>query len=434
MASYSGGLHPQAYGAYYGAPAYDVGAYYAVSDDGVSYAYEPQVDPSVSAFPYNQFAPDGYLHALAFQGPGYQQIMPEGWEDFYPLSQEQTNFAVEPDPTTSGKGKKKRDKKPDKKPKVISEELARRIQAQLQSASRATPLRKIFGKYDTDRSGSLSATEFKKLIRKEMRISNGIISDVDIDALSAALDTDGEGTLSIEEVVEFIDKGSCAFFKGSTANSAAAPPAPEEEGGGIAGDEAAPVLSSSFNPADSGEEEDAGEQGEEEEKRKSSKAHKSSKTDDAKKGGATKKSTPVKDGCNMLFLPLGSMLINTPPTPRKTQRRAATAGTVNRPRKEAVYDSTMKSGKGEEDTLDATGSSTIERKDGTERRKSNAYWLRGSSSSGKRVPSRSSQYGLGTADSQGRRSPSRADGPATARKGEVVDGKLVFQTPSPLQP
>jgi len=94
----------------------------------------------------------------------------------------------------------------------ISEEVARRMQSQLQSATRGVSLRKIFGKYDTDRNGTLTSTELKKLIRKELRISTAVISDVDVENLAAALDGDRTGNISVEELLSFIERGSATFF------------------------------------------------------------------------------------------------------------------------------------------------------------------------------------------------------------------------------
>eukprot|EP00931_Biecheleriopsis_adriatica_P103313 TRINITY_DN78165_c0_g1_i1.p1 TRINITY_DN78165_c0_g1~~TRINITY_DN78165_c0_g1_i1.p1 ORF type:complete len:447 (-),score=79.71 TRINITY_DN78165_c0_g1_i1:63-1370(-) len=166
-------------------------------------------------FPYAQYAmaPDGYLHALALPGGYGYFIVPEG------------SYSPEPVPVVEEKEPPKKKKKEEvvvrPKPSAahttakrhkISEEVSRRLQVQLQAATRGVSLKKLFAKYDGDRSGTLSSAELKKLIRKELRITVSVLSDSDIDNLTFALDDDGEGTVSIEELLDFIERGSATFF------------------------------------------------------------------------------------------------------------------------------------------------------------------------------------------------------------------------------
>eukprot|EP00443_Scrippsiella_acuminata_P101951 CAMPEP_0115674824 /NCGR_PEP_ID=MMETSP0272-20121206/53824_1 /TAXON_ID=71861 /ORGANISM="Scrippsiella trochoidea, Strain CCMP3099" /LENGTH=507 /DNA_ID=CAMNT_0003113753 /DNA_START=60 /DNA_END=1583 /DNA_ORIENTATION=+ len=99
-----------------------------------------------------------------------------------------------------------------KRKKRISEEVAKRLQSSLKSATYGTSLAKLFKKYDGDKSGFLTAQELKRLIRKEFRIAQAVLSDADIDALVHALDDDGTQSLSIDELVDFIERGTATFF------------------------------------------------------------------------------------------------------------------------------------------------------------------------------------------------------------------------------
>jgi Ca2+-binding EF-hand superfamily protein len=58
----------------------------------------------------------------------------------------------------------------------------------------------LFKKYDKDKAGTLDGKEFTQLVRKELKLGPGDVTDKDIKALIAALDEDGAGTISIEEL------------------------------------------------------------------------------------------------------------------------------------------------------------------------------------------------------------------------------------------
>ncbi|CAK8987161.1 unnamed protein product [Durusdinium trenchii] len=177
------------------------------------HSYQPHLgfrrfgDRGFAPDPYHCWAPDAELHAYAFVVPGndHTSVVPEDWNGWLPPHPEQQRQNTAQ--SKSGRTKKKRAEKA-----KISEEVARRMQSQLQSATRGVSLRKIFGKYDADRSGTLTSTELKKLIRKELRISTAVISDSDVENLAAALDGDRTGNVSVEELLSFIERGSATFF------------------------------------------------------------------------------------------------------------------------------------------------------------------------------------------------------------------------------
>ena len=152
---------------------------------------------------------------------------------------------------------------PDDGPKRIDEFVAKKIQSRLKLAIRGSTAKKVFGKFDKDGGGSLDAKEFRRMIRAGLKIgkvrgvrgSRGVgatassrcrhyltalfhhahhhrlplplrcpssytipnqidITDEDIEALIVALDDDGGGTLSIDELADFVERGSATFHAG----------------------------------------------------------------------------------------------------------------------------------------------------------------------------------------------------------------------------
>eukprot|EP00927_Polykrikos_kofoidii_P076857 TRINITY_DN73881_c0_g1_i1.p1 TRINITY_DN73881_c0_g1~~TRINITY_DN73881_c0_g1_i1.p1 ORF type:complete len:754 (-),score=124.73 TRINITY_DN73881_c0_g1_i1:79-2340(-) len=100
----------------------------------------------------------------------------------------------------------------------ISDQLARRLQSQLKHAAQTSGgFQKILRKYDKDRNGTLTAEELKRLVRVELRVTQDSISNRDIDTLVAALDDDSTGTLSADEIVDFIERGAATFHSGPEA-------------------------------------------------------------------------------------------------------------------------------------------------------------------------------------------------------------------------
>lgn len=67
--------------------------------------------------------------------------------------------------------------------------------------------RMLFNKVDEDGNGTLCLSEFKHLIRKEMKLSERAISDSDLVMLFQELDTDGNGIIDLEEFLKYVNKG-----------------------------------------------------------------------------------------------------------------------------------------------------------------------------------------------------------------------------------
>jgi len=74
--------------------------------------------------------------------------------------------------------------------------------------------KKVLSKYDKNGDGVLQLEEFTDLIRNALKISDKVISDRHIKDLVAALDDDGSGTLDVDEIQDFIDRGEETFFTG----------------------------------------------------------------------------------------------------------------------------------------------------------------------------------------------------------------------------
>jgi len=108
--------------------------------------------------------------------------------------------------------KEKAKQKPEQK--TLKEDLCRRLQSQLKSATMGISLQKFFRKFDKDRSGTLNTDELRRLIRIELRITPATMSDKDVETLVAALDDDGGGQLSVDELVDFIERGTATFWSG----------------------------------------------------------------------------------------------------------------------------------------------------------------------------------------------------------------------------
>jgi len=94
----------------------------------------------------------------------------------------------------------------------MDEDMAKRIQTSLQAAFKKDTLihstrnvAAFFKKYDKDKNDRLSTEELKKLLRVELRMSEETLTDKDVESLLAALDDDNDGSLSIDELVDFIE-------------------------------------------------------------------------------------------------------------------------------------------------------------------------------------------------------------------------------------
>lgn len=96
----------------------------------------------------------------------------------------------------------------------ISDETAKRVQTALRLALVGMTPEKIFAKFDKDKDGLLSADEFRRLVRMNLRIPADKLSDADVAAFVTALDDDGSGTLGVAEVLDFVERGTATFFSG----------------------------------------------------------------------------------------------------------------------------------------------------------------------------------------------------------------------------
>ena len=101
--------------------------------------------------------------------------------------------------------KKKRRKLPDQK--VID-----KLQAKLRAACMDTKPSKFFSKFDKDKSGDLSVKELEKLIRTSLKITKKELSEKDISALVQAWMMMTLGSISIEELGDFVEFGAATFY------------------------------------------------------------------------------------------------------------------------------------------------------------------------------------------------------------------------------
>jgi len=63
----------------------------------------------------------------------------------------------------------------------------------------------LLSRFDTDKSGELSEDELRTAFRRTIKVPRSILSDADIHALCMMLDGDKSGSLSIKEVVDFLE-------------------------------------------------------------------------------------------------------------------------------------------------------------------------------------------------------------------------------------
>eukprot|EP00928_Gymnodinium_smaydae_P059847 TRINITY_DN4330_c0_g1_i1.p1 TRINITY_DN4330_c0_g1~~TRINITY_DN4330_c0_g1_i1.p1 ORF type:complete len:604 (+),score=90.83 TRINITY_DN4330_c0_g1_i1:221-2032(+) len=103
-------------------------------------------------------------------------------------------------------------KRVQKLPRQVVSRMQTLLKTAVMNAHGPSGLEKLFRKYDKDRSGSLSAEEFRRVVRVELKLNSTFLSDKDLDALLVALDCDGNATLSVDEVASFIDHGAGTFF------------------------------------------------------------------------------------------------------------------------------------------------------------------------------------------------------------------------------
>ena len=111
-------------------------------------------------------------------------------------------------------------KQPKNKKRTIDRKTAERLQQSMQKslhpkgATEPLNLGKIFRSYDATGDGTLDAVELTKLLRKDLGILSEEILDEEVGALVKALDDDGSGTLSIHELLDFVERGYATFNSG----------------------------------------------------------------------------------------------------------------------------------------------------------------------------------------------------------------------------
>mmetsp|Transcript_35969 Transcript_35969/g.66078 ORF Transcript_35969/g.66078 Transcript_35969/m.66078 type:complete len:547 (+) Transcript_35969:50-1690(+) len=83
----------------------------------------------------------------------------------------------------------------------FGEDLARRVIGEL----RPVPLQKAMNRYDKAQTGRFPCSNFKRMLRNDMRIPPASVSDSEIEAMLFALDNENVGTFSIAEFVDFME-------------------------------------------------------------------------------------------------------------------------------------------------------------------------------------------------------------------------------------
>ena len=71
-------------------------------------------------------------------------------------------------------------------------------------------------RHDQSGDGNLDAKELKKLIRDDLNVPASVVSNAEIESLVAALDDDGGGELSIDEISDFVERGAARRRSRST--------------------------------------------------------------------------------------------------------------------------------------------------------------------------------------------------------------------------
>ncbi|KAH8053088.1 hypothetical protein JL722_9754 [Aureococcus anophagefferens] len=112
-------------------------------------------------------------------------------------------------------------KKGGKKRRKIDEKVAEKLQSKLKAACIDTAPAKFFKKFDKDKSGDMNAKELSKMIRVSLKISEKELSEADVKALIDALDDDGSGSLSLDELADFVEHGTATFYADHAATEAA---------------------------------------------------------------------------------------------------------------------------------------------------------------------------------------------------------------------
>jgi hypothetical protein len=91
-------------------------------------------------------------------------------------------------------------------------EVMRKLQGRLQAATFGKEPLEVFKAFDKSGDNVLDLAELTRMIRVELRISGGEISDDVIAAFVRAVDDDGDATVSLEELADFVQYGMATFY------------------------------------------------------------------------------------------------------------------------------------------------------------------------------------------------------------------------------
>mmetsp|Transcript_2005 Transcript_2005/g.7141 ORF Transcript_2005/g.7141 Transcript_2005/m.7141 type:complete len:946 (+) Transcript_2005:200-3037(+) len=86
------------------------------------------------------------------------------------------------------------------------------IRDKVAKAAMGSSIAAIVARFDKDKSGELSVMEVRELMRRTLKISPKDLTDAEISDLVYALDIDNSGSLSVDELVKFLESGQGAFF------------------------------------------------------------------------------------------------------------------------------------------------------------------------------------------------------------------------------
>ena len=62
----------------------------------------------------------------------------------------------------------------------------------------------LFKHYDRDNSGELDFDEFRRAVRKDGKLTEEVVADADLEKMFAAVDTDGGGSIGLDEFEELL--------------------------------------------------------------------------------------------------------------------------------------------------------------------------------------------------------------------------------------
>jgi Ca2+-binding EF-hand superfamily protein len=83
-------------------------------------------------------------------------------------------------------------------------ELRAKIKAAAYVGASGRQLHVLFGRFDRDGSGNLDEDEVRRALRRACRIPPTVVTDAEISSLCALLDEDQSGTVSIDEITDFL--------------------------------------------------------------------------------------------------------------------------------------------------------------------------------------------------------------------------------------